>query len=387
VSLVFDEAPLGQVLQAMAEHQGRNMVMSSGIEGKLSLQLTDVPWEQAFAIIVKMANLSVVKTGNILQIQRKESPEQQAELIKQRANLQPLVQKVYTPKFADAEQLAASLTAGGEAFISSRGHITVDKRANRLLVTDNLAAQKKIAQWMEDMDIPLGQIELIAHIVTINQEALRELGVKWSVNQQDSAARRGLFSVSSDLIAGPATAGFQIGRIGAGMLALELAALEQQQRLEIVANPRLVVAHQQAATIKQGTEIPYQVSGGTERGSSSVAFKEAVLGMEVTPTIRLQGLIRLKLHISQNTPGRSIQHAGGEALAIDKQEIETLVDVRNGETLALGGIFQQRLQADKRSVPLLGEIPLLGSLFRYNDKKNERRELVVFITPKLLTNL
>lgn len=387
VTLVLDDAPVSQVLQAIAEQQQHNIVIAPDVGGKLSLRLIDVPWDSAFAMVLKLAHLSSSKVGNILQVQGKESAARQQaqreEARKQQLQAQPLVQKVYTPNYADVAELAAALKLSGEKLLGPRGHITVDTRANRLVVWDNQQAQKHIAQWMIDMDIPMGQIELAAHIVTINQEALRELGVKWMAKNDNNTGVYRPSTVVSNLTASVATVGFNIGRIGGHMLELELSALEQRQQLEIIASPRLLVAHQQPASIKQGTEIPYQVSGG-QHGASSIAFKEAVLGMEVTPIINAYGNIRLKLRITQNMPGRSIQHAEGEALAIDKQEIETLVDVQDGETLALGGIFQQQHRAGHRNVPLLGDIPLIGQLFRQDDKKSQRRELVVFITPRLL---
>jgi len=387
ITLIVDDAPVTQVLQAIAEQQQRNLVIAPEVEGRLSLHLVDVPWEQAFALVVKLAHLSSSKSGNILQVQGKESvslqQRQQEAARKQQLQALPLVQKVYTPRHADVTELAAALKLNGEKLLGPRGHITVDTRANRLVVRDNQQAQKQIAQWMGDMDIPMGQIELAAHIVTINQEALRELGVKWTAKNDDSGDMYRPSNVVSNLKASVAAAGFNIGRIGGQMLELELSALEQQQQLEIIASPRLLVAHQQPASIKQGTEIPYQVSGGANT-ASSVAFKEAVLGMEVTPIINAHGNIRLKLRITQNMPGRSIQHAEGEALAIDKQEIETQVDVSDGETLALGGIFQQHHREGHRNVPFLSDIPLIGRLFHQDDKKSQRRELVVFITPKLI---
>ncbi len=169
------------------------------------------------------------------------------------------------------------------------------------------------------------------------------------------------------------------------MLDLELSALEQKQQLDIIASPRLLASHLQPASIKQGSEIPYQVSSG-ESGATSVEFKEAVLGMEVTPTVLQKGRIRLKLHISQNVPGQVLQQADGEVLAIDKQEIETQVEVKSGETLALGGIFTRKNKSGQDSVPLLGDIPWFGQLFRHDGKEDERRELVVFITPRLVSN-
>ena len=167
------------------------------------------------------------------------------------------------------------------------------------------------------------------------------------------------------------------------LLDLELSALEQKQQVDIIASPRLLASHMQPASIKQGSEIPYQVSSG-DSGATSVEFKEAVLGMEVTPVVLPGGRVRLKLHISENMPGQVLQQADGETLAIDKQEIETQVEVKSGETLALGGIFSQKNKTGSDRVPGLGNIPWLGQLFRHDGKDNERRELVVFITPRLV---
>lgn len=388
VTLIVDEAPVSQILQTIAEQQQRNLVIAPGVEGKLSLHLVDVPWEQAFSLVLKLAHLTSSKVGNILQVQGRASvvqqQAQQEDARQRQLQAQPLVQQVYSPRYADVTELAAAFKLNGEKLLGPKGYITVDTRANRLVVRDNKQAQQRIAQWVDDMDIPMGQIELLAHIVTINQEALRELGVKWTTKASNGTDLYRPSAVASHLAASVASAGFNIGRIGGQMLEIELSALEQQRRLQIIASPRLLVAHQQPASIKQGTEIPYQISGGTQ-GANSIAFKEAVLGMEVTPIINAHGNIRLKLRITQNMPGRSIQHAEGEALAIDKQEIETQVDVRDGETLALGGIFQQQHRTGSRSVPGLSDIPLIGQLFHQDDKKSQRQELVVFITPKLLS--
>lgn len=390
VTLTLDETPIVQVLQTLAEQQSFNVMIAPGVTGNLSLRLVNVPWEQAFQQVLRLASLTSSKTGNILQIQQKQDPEKlraQREAARKQSVLeQPLIQAVYTPRYAEVADLAAGIKANEEKLLGPRGSITVDKRTNRLVVRDNKQAQKRIASWVADMDVSMGQVELSAHIVTINQEKLRELGVKWSAPAGDAAA--GLYqatTVSSELAVNAATTtlGFNIGRINGRMLELELSALEQQQQLDIIASPRLLVAHQQSASIKQGTEIPYQVSNGKNE-ATSVEFKEAVLGMEVTPTISHHGTIRLQLRISQNMPGRSIQHADGEALAIDKQEIETQVEVKNGETLALGGIFQQQNNRTQDTVPVLGNMPLIGQLFRYDGKKRQRRELVVFITPRLI---
>ncbi|HBB7365730.1 TPA: DNA uptake porin HofQ, partial [Escherichia coli] len=221
-----------------------------------------------------------------------------------------------------------------------------------------------------------------------NEKSLRELGVKWTLADAQQAGGVGqVTTLGSDLSVATATThiGFNIGRINGRLLDLELSALEQKQQLDIIASPRLLASHLQPASIKQGSEIPYQVSSG-ESGATSVEFKEAVLGMEVTPTVLQKGRIRLKLHISQNVPGQVLQQADGEVLAIDKQEIETQVEVKSGETLALGGIFTRKNKSGQDSVPLLGDIPWFGQLFRHDGKEDERRELVVFITPRLVSS-
>ncbi|WP_081948190.1 type IV pilus secretin PilQ [Cedecea neteri] len=390
VTLTLDETPVVQVLQTLAELQSFNVMIAPEVTGNLSLRLVNVPWELAFQQVLRLSSLTSSTTGNILQIRQKQDPAKlraQREAARKQSVLeQPLIQAVYTPRYAEVADLAAGIKANEEKLLGPRGSITVDKRTNRLVVRDNKQAQKRIASWVADMDVSMGQVELSAHIVTINQEKLRELGVKWSAPAGEAKARlHQATTVSSQLAVNAATTtlGFNIGRINGRMLELELSALEQQQQLDIIASPRLLVAHQQAASIKQGTEIPYQVSNGKNE-ATSVEFKEAVLGMEVTPTISHHGTIRLQLRISQNMPGRSIQHADGEALAIDKQEIETQVEVKDGETLALGGIFQQQNNRTLDSVPVLGNIPLIGQLFRYDGKKRQRRELVVFITPRLI---
>lgn len=191
------------------------------------------------------------------------------------------------------------------------------------------------------------------------------------------------FSVGLPVENSAITAGFHLARISGRILDLELSALEQENQVEIIASPRLLTAHLQTASIKQGTEIPYEVSSGSS-GATSIEFKDAVLGMEVTPKILPNGRITLTLQISQNMPGRSIKQGEGEALAIDKQEIKTQVTVKDGETIVLGGIFQRQRNQATDKVPGVGDIPLLGSLFKHSNQQHKRRELVIFITPTLV---
>ncbi|CAI9393740.1 MULTISPECIES: DNA uptake porin HofQ [Citrobacter] len=387
VTLVVDDVPVTQVLQALAEQERKNLVVSPDVSGVVSLHLTDVPWKLALQTVVKSAGLVLRQEGPILHVhseswQSEEAVRQEAEMARRQASL-PLENRHIALHYADATELAK---AGGK-LLSAKGSLTVDKRTNRLLVRDNPPTLALVEQWVAQMDLPIEQVELAAHIVTINEKSLRELGVKWTLAEATKAGAVGqVTTIASDLSVANATTriGFNIGRINGRLLDLELSALEQQQQLDIIASPRLLASHLQPASIKQGSEIPYQVSSG-ESGATSVEFKEAVLGMEVTPTVLPKGRIRLKLRISQNMPGQVLQQADGEVLAIDKQEIETQVEVKSGETLALGGIFSNKNKTGKDSIPLLGDIPWFGQLFRHDGKENERRELVVFITPRLVS--
>lgn len=375
-----------QVLQTLAALRQQNLVVASDVSGTLSLQLHNVPWQQALRSVVDSAGLTFSQQGTILYVHTlawKKAQQAQLEFdrAKRKQNL-PLQRHSIVLRYADAGELSKD----GDRLLSPRGSLTVDKRTNRLLIRDDAEHLTALKAWALEMDLPVGQVELAAHIVSMSETSLRELGVKWSLAEASSVPGSGkLTALGSQLAVGNASTrtGFNIGRINGRLLALELSALEQKQQVDIIASPRLLASHMQPASIKQGSEIPYQVSRG-ENGATSVEFKEAVLGMEVTPTVLQQNRVRLKLRISENTPGQVLQQENGEVLAIDKQEIETQVEVNSGETLALGGIFSQKNKSARDSIPLLGDIPLLGHLFRRDGKDNERRELVVFITPRIL---
>lgn len=379
VTLVVDDVPVVQVLQALVAQENRNLVVSPDVTGSLSLNLTRVPWRQALQTVVTSAGLVLQEDGGIFYVHTAAwQREQQARRL-----LEALLVSQSIPfTWADA----GDVQKNAERLLSPKGSLSVDKRTNRLWVRDNQSVVDVIKRWAEQMDLPVEQVELSAHIVTINEKSLRELGVKWNLAEATEAGKVGqVTTLGADLSVASATThvGFNIGRINGRLLDLELSALEQKQQVDIIASPRLLASHMQPASIKQGSEIPYQVSSG-ESGATSVEFKEAVLGMEVTPVVLPGGRVRLKLHISENMPGQVLQQADGETLAIDKQEIETQVEVKSGETLALGGIFSQKNKTGSDSVPGLGKIPWIGQLFRHDGKDNERRELVVFITPRLV---
>lgn len=386
VSLAFHDTPVSLILQALAEYQDLNLVAAEGVDTNLTLRLDNVPWQQALAVVLRMGKLTMTLEGNVMMVF--PQPDEQELLRRQRALAQqePLHNLTITLQNAEASEIAQSLDSQRGKLLTERGSVVVDKRSNALLLRDTAQALAQLKTWVAEMDTPLEQVQLAAHIVTISSENLRELGVRWGLAAEERPAktlRIDNFSVGLPVENSAIMAGFHLARISGRILDLELSALEQENQVEIIASPRLLTAHLQTASIKQGTEIPYEVSSGSS-GATSIEFKDAVLGMEVTPKILPNGRITLALQISQNMPGRSIKQGEGEALAIDKQEIKTQVTVKDGETIVLGGIFQRQRNQATDKVPGVGDIPLLGSLFKHSNQQHKRRELVIFITPTLV---
>ncbi|MDT0176151.1 DNA uptake porin HofQ [Pantoea sp. RRHST58] len=388
LSLNFDDAPVERILQALADYQHVNLLIAPGVEGRLSLRLDDLPWRQALSLVTRLAELTVVEEENVLLVYPdswRQLKEQQAQAVS--AQQEPLALRAVTLRYASATEVYRSFQGERQALMTPRGSVTLDARANALLLRDTPAALSDAERWLRALDVPLEQVELAAHIVTISEETLRELGVNWNLpagaDAVTDALRNPRLAIPLAVSSPGITAGVTLARVGGRLLDLELSALEQENQVEIIASPRLFTSHQQKAMIKQGSEIPYEVSAGNS-GATTIEFKEAVLGMEVTPNVLGNGRIQLKIRISQNVPGRVVQSGDSSVLSIDKQEMETQVTLKDGETLALGGIFQQQRSQGESRVPVLGQIPLLGALFRHQTAENKKRELVIFITPRLV---
>ncbi|QGY30840.1 DNA uptake porin HofQ [Pantoea cypripedii] len=389
LSLIFDDAPVERILQALADYQQTNLLIAPGVEGRLSLRLEDVDWQRALTLVSRLARLSVVHEEGVLLVypeswQQWQTQKAQAEREEQQQQI-ALAQQTVTFHYANAGDVWRSLQAE-RSLLTPRGSATVDSRTNSLLLRDTPQALKEAVRWLGALDLPLEQVELSAHIVTISEEHLRELGVNWGMSPAEDvmqALRNPQLEIPL-AVSNPAfRMGVTLGQVGGELLNLELSALEQESQIEIIASPRLFTSHQQTATIKQGTEIPYEVKSGNS-GATAIEFKEAVLGMEVTPVVLGNGRIQLKLRLSQNMPGRTINTGEHQALSIDKQEIDTQVTLRDGETLALGGIFQQQRSQGEHRVPWLGALPVLGNLFRHQTDEHKKKELVIFITPRLV---
>ena len=383
VTLVFDDAPIQQVLRALAEHQRLNLVVAPGIKGNISLNLHGVPWQQAVDLIVGSGRLHLERRGNVLLVYPAEQlaarQEQQAETQRRRESEQPLSNRLVTLQHADAAEVAKNIGTLRKSLMSPRGTLVLDKRTNSLVLRDTDEALANVTDWIKIWDLPLEQVMITAHIVTISRDNLRNIGVDWQ-HSADMGRRTANMGVSLPLGEHYASMGFRLARLSGRLLELELTALEQENKVDILASPRLYTAHQRTASIKQGTELPYQMKKSKSKGSS-IQFKEAVLKMEVTPKILRNGKVTLDLRLSQNVPGQMLKQGGNEGVSIDMEEIKTQVTIADGETIVLGGIFQRQKHETKDKIPLLADIPWLGHLFKRQQGHYKQRELVIFITP------
>ncbi|MWN89546.1 type IV pilus secretin PilQ [Gilliamella sp. Pra-s65] len=385
VSMTFYQTDIAIILQALADSKQMNLVMIEDLPIKQTIKLNNVDWNKALKIVLDSANLHAEIDDNILFISKSPDPEillqkQQLAQKEQEFN-QPLSSLSIPINHADPTTLIETIHQQG--LLSERGKVALDKRTNSLIITDLAKQFTQIKKLVKTLDKPMPQVHISAHIVTMSDESMSQLGIKWGYAGKSSQLLD-QFDVSLGVAHPTTTVGFNLAKLSGSLLNLELSALESENQLEIIASPNLLTSNQNMASIKQGTEIPYEVSSGSN-GATSIEFKPAVLGLEVTPKILSDDRMILDLYITQNTAGRSIKRSdGGEALAIDTQEIKTQVQIKNGETLVLGGIFQQVNTNNKRKVPGVGDVPVIGNLFIHNSKKQQKRELVIFITPQLV---
>ena len=405
ISLNFQDIPVRTVLQLIADFNGFNLVITDSVTGNITLRLDDVPWEQALDIILKAKGLGKRMDGNVLMVapasELAEKELAQLESEKGVAQLSPLYAEFIQINYAKANAIAAMLSSGNTSLLSERGAVSVDERTNTLLLKDTAIVIDAVKDMIEVLDIPVRQVVIEARMVTVSDSVGEELGVKWGVTSANnhhgntSGSLEGIEGVNRPTSGGniderlnvnlpvAAPAGqiaFQVSKLANGqVLDLELSALEKENKAEIIASPRITTANQQTAYIEQGTEIPYNESASS--GASSIAFKKAVLSLQVTPQITPDNKVILDLIITQDSVGEFLTTGG---LTIDTQEIGTQVLVDNGETIVLGGIYQQRITEGVRKVPVLGDIPYLGFFFRTTIKESKKAELLIFVTPRIV---
>nr|WP_046078335.1 type IV pilus secretin PilQ [Halomonas sp. HG01] len=430
ITLNFQDIEVRSVLAIIADFTGMNLVASDSVTGRVTLNLQDVPWDQALDLVLKSQGLASRQEGNVIVVAPAEelAAREQLELQtrEQLETLAPLETEYIQVKYAKAEDLARLLrgesTGGGASgfgLLTERGRVAVDPRTNTLLVQDTAEQIGSIMETLERLDVAVRQVQIEARIVIARDSATQELGVNWGLSSPRGDGRLDLGGASSgqpvatygddfsgqresrgqftgaygdpdgqlfqrgglavDLGGANPMTSFGFGYLsGDVLLDLELRALESEGKSQTISQPRVITADQSTAVIKQGTEIPYQES--TSSGATDTEFKEAVLSLEVTPQITPDNRIIMDLAVNNDTVGELFNGVP----SIDTNEITTQVLVDNGETVVLGGILTTEQVRSLFKTPFLGDIPVLGNLFRYTEDSSDKVELLVFITPRIL---
>lgn len=421
LSLNFQDIEVRSVLQLIADFTELNLVASDTVNGRITLRLQNVPWDQALDLILKTKGLDKRQVGNVMlvapadEIAAREKLELEAN--KQVEELAPIRTEYITVNYAKADEIA-SLLSSESGFLSERGSVSVDVRTNTLVVQDTVNKLDEIRYMLEKLDIPVRQVMIEARIVIANSDASEELGVRWGILQTnfntdsngfldsmtigtgrgagveenvESLVEDGEFTFSNNTlgldfgVAGEGASSIALGFFDrdSGLIDLELSALESDGKADIVSTPKVLTADQQTARIASGEEIPYQEA--TSSGATSTSFKEAVLSLEATPQITPDGRIIMELIINQDTRTDTVLESG--VPVISKNEIETSVIVDNGQTVVLGGVFTSEESTATLKTPFLGDLPFIGRLFKQELQNNKKTELLVFITPKVVTDV
>ncbi len=404
ISLSFQDIPVRTVLQIIADYNEFNLIISDTVTGNITLRLDGVPWDQALSIILKVKGLDKRMQGNILMVAPSDelaAREAQSLQAKQQVEeLAPLYSEYVQINYAKASEFAELIKNEDTSLLSVRGSVSVDERTNTLLIRDTATSIEDIKRMVTILDVPIRQVVIEARMVTVNDNLNEELGIRWGATNTDGEgttsgtlkgvdeARGGNVPSLTDRlnvnlpVATPAgTIAFQVARLANGtILDLELSALEKESKGEVIASPRITTSNQKEAFIEQGVEIPYQEAASS--GATATQFKKAVLSLTVTPHITPDDKIILDLRVTQDTVS---EVKSGLAPAIDTQRIGTQVLVNNGETIVLGGIYQQAIINTVSKVPVLGDIPYLGWLFRTTSQLNQKKELLIFVTPRIVT--
>ena len=426
VTFNFQDIPVRSVLQLIADVSNLNIVVADNVGGNLTLRLTNVPWDQALDIVLDARNLDKRENGNVIWIAPTEDiaarEQQLLQALKDRKELEPLVTALISVSYATAEDLQALIDSaransqGGDdaGLLSDRGSIAIDERTNTLMVTDTPARVEAIQKLVRDLDHPVRQVQIESRIVIASSEFAHAIGVRFGVTALHN--KRNILAIAGDgegadlvnpwtnprddnlidipgiperynvnLPANIADAGsiglsFLTGNV---LLDLELTALEAEGEGEIISTPRVVTANQSEAFIQQGVEIPYEQAASS--GATAVQFKEAVLELRATPLITPDNRVQLELEVKQDSVGEIYQTGrGGSVPSIDTRELSTSVLVNNGETVVLGGIFQDERARKEDRVPYLSSIPVLGELFKRRSNETKKRELLIFVTPTIV---
>jgi type IV pilus assembly protein PilQ len=402
ITLHFRHAEIADVLEAFARFTGLNIVASEKVRGPVSVHLDDVPWRTAFDTLLDVNGLAMARRDNVIWVaplaELAARERQRFETHARAADLEPLASRTFALRYPRAEDVQRLLTAAGaQRVLSKRGGAMADARMNLLFVTDLEARLAQVAGLITEIDKPSRQVMIEARIVEGARGFSRELGARLSIRavgekaSGDGAAGEaiGLSGGSGGLVhdlSARGLGGFDAATVGLTLFAAratrlvttELSALEADGRGQIVSSPRVVTADRTKATVEQGTELPYQAK--VRNGVSGVQFRRAMLKLEVEPQITPNGRVILDLDIAKDSVGQ-LTAAGP---AIDTKRVRTRVEVEDGGTVSIGGIYEARNRQDVTRVPVLGKIPLLGALFRHRSQDEQSSELAVFITPRVV---
>jgi type IV pilus assembly protein PilQ len=429
LTLNFQDIDVRSVLQLLADTSGQNIVVSDSVNGNLTLRLQNVPWDQALDIVLRTKGLDKRRHDNVIIIGPTEelASREKAELAahKEVQELSPIhteFMQVNYAKVADLAKLIRPTAAAGakNSLLSPRGSLSIDERTNTLLVQDTSDNLADIRRLVQTLDVPVRQVLIEARIVIVSDTFERDLGVRFGITSAHQVNGNGLLAVTgngvgADTITGSAITNLQTGTspfpvatptldnrymvnlpaaningsIGVSLLTgstlvdLELSAAQNEGKSETISSPRVITANQKQAEIKQGVEIPYQESASS--GATTTQFKNAVLSLKVTPLITPDNRVILDLDVSDDSVGQQVTSAtGGSVPSIDTREIITQVLVNDGQTVVLGGILDTTKTKQANKVPFLGDIPILGYLFKSTTDINNKTELLIFITPKIL---
>ncbi|HRM14498.1 MAG TPA: type IV pilus secretin PilQ [Acinetobacter parvus] len=435
ISLDFQDIEVRRVLQLLADFTGINMVAADTVQGNITLRLKDVPWDQALDIVLKTKNLDKRRNGNVIWIapvsELIKAEEEEAKAIAQSVKLAPLQTEYIRLSYAKAADIEKLITQGKnssnnnnssgmanndtlvDGLLSPRGTLSTDPRTNTVIINDTSQKIDQIRKMVDLLDVSVKQVMIEARIVSASTDFSKEMGVKWGVLSQGVTNNRNLLVGGSDTtlwnlrepdddgkytIERPDNLNVDLGAVTPGasriafglislsdfMLDLELSAVQADGYGEVISTPKVMTADKQSAKIEAGTQIPYASSSGA--GATAVPkteFINATLSLDVTPSITPEGKVMMKLNITKDSPGPATPTG---QLTINKNAIDTNVLVDNGETVVLGGIFEETSNNSQTKVPFLGDIPYLGKLFRRDSKTENKRELLIFVTPRIVND-
>ncbi|VEB34335.1 type IV pilus (Tfp) assembly protein PilQ [Legionella sainthelensi] len=411
ISLNFQNISIRSVLQLLADFTGINIVASDRVQGNITLRLNNIPWDQALDIILKTQGLAKRQNGNVMVIDTQKSfndmEEQQLKSQHKIQRLEPIRSELIQINYAKATDLAILIKDRQNSLLSDKGKVSVDTRTNTIWIQDSGSRVDEVRKLIKELDVPVKQVLIEARIVEVTKDFAQDLGIRWGVSKPQHLSgtlaganqlaqgvapadvtpftdRLNLDLVAAPLTkANPATVGIALAQLGDNILLdLELSALESEGLAELISSPRLITANQQPALIDSGQEIPYQQS--TSSGATAVAFKKAVLSLKVIPQITPDNKILMDLKINQDLALPNQTYNGVPAIAT--KEIQTNVLVSNGQTIVLGGIYQQDKSKTITRVPFFGQLPVVGNLFKNTQIGVHNDELLIFITPKIIAN-